>query len=67
MAREETNQCAVGETPAPLSLADQLTIKKNKIAREANAKCSALARQITLLKQTDSEAIIKRAEEMLYE
>jgi hypothetical protein len=62
-----TNQCAVSDTPAPLSLADQLRIKRANIAKTANAACKRLDRQIALLEQTGAEATIRKAEELLSE
>lgn len=68
MPREEARtQGMIGESAAPLSLVDQLRVKRNEIARTANNRIRRYDRQIQLMEQTKSESIVRDAEELLSE
>jgi hypothetical protein len=57
----------IGDSAAPLSLVDQLRVKRNEIARTANNRVRRYDRQIQLMEQTKSESIVRDAEELLSE
>lgn len=60
-------QGLISDNAAPLSLVDQLRVKRNEIARAANTKIRRYDRQIQLLEQTKSESIVRDSEELLSE